>query len=625
MRPTTRAGSLWFICLLLALAPASAVDASGNLLRNPGFEFSLLDQDDGLPALHGSLQEPAYWWPGQGDPGQCAMFLWDTTVQPKAGERTVSVSTELQNPSCNHYNAWNSYVACDAFAGSSVTLRAYAYLEPHEEAAVEFRIHAFRDGVAVGAPCGGASAPLHEASDWVEHALSFRVPPEATHLMVQLGIQGTGSAWFDEAMLVVDEDAGVATETWSEETADPRCIHVMEVAEVDRGTFSSPTVPCPEKEWNILMYAAADFWNGYAPMEDFAADVQGNAAVNVLVLEDPYGTGASIWHVQRAGYQVELTPLHRLGEPDMADGETLERFLAFANAWYPAKRTLLLLYGHGHAWWGTCNDDSNGSMVAGTAVRDWLSPPELAAALEFAGGIDALMFSAPCNASSLEAAYEVRSHTDLFVASEEGSGYTLWRDAVGPIAYLVSNSPDVSPRALAEEAVAAIREGVQKMIDAGSPYVEHQWSIAATLTGQLTNVGFALDAFSLALLAALPEQMSAISAARARTEQFRSGELVDIQHFARQCLGIPEVADRAAELIDTLKRAIVARIANPVDHPESGGLSLYFPVYQEEASENGAVCDYGNAGHVYCNYGLDLIEATHWHAFLESYFGQMDP
>jgi len=597
----------------------AADDQAVNHVGNPGFEVSWLAQADGVPGLHRGLPEPAHWWPRHAHQLGQALYEWDLSTAYSGG-RSIRVKTRRQDPAVPLYEAWTSLVPAQGLAGSTITLRAMVKTEGLDDSAsVEFRIHAFRNGITVGDPCGAAARMATDAQEWTEHAITFVVPGEADDLLIQLGIFGRGTAWFDEASLTIDTTAVPSQAVWSADLADPRLIFVAD-APVLRQPATLAVEPLPKTAWNVLLYAAADFWSAFTPLESFAAKVYSNPQVNVLILEDYIGLDAAIWFVDRSGSSIQLTPMLELGEVGTDGPEALERFLRFAEDWFPAERTLLYFYGHGHAWWGSCNDQSNDSTANELSPIDWLTPAEMRTALEAVNGVDAVMFSAPCLMSSLEAAYELRNVTDLYVASEEVSGYTFWKEAVAPIAASLAADPDQDAFTLGQTTIDAIRKTVQAGLDSGDSRLPHQPTITATATAFLTDVAAAVDAFALALTDALPHHRAAIAAARDASTDFAYGELVDAYAFAQGCLGAPGLAEVAAGVAREIDRAVIAQVANIALDGEVHGLSLYFPVIESGMPESGLTLAFDDTGEIYRDYGLSFLADTQWLAFLEAFF-----
>jgi hypothetical protein len=396
-----------------------------------------------------------------------------------------------------------------------------------------------------------------------------------------------------------------------------------------------PSAPRPTKPWNILLYAAADIHagQGFNPLEPFASYVSSGPHVNVLILEDeytssrraypwekdlPWARSDYVWSVEHQTCGVRITPVLALGEAETDKPETLEQFLRFAQEWFPAERTLLFLYGHGRAWEGACTDES-GKHGPNFNSQTWLTPSEMQTALGAVGGVDALMFSAPCNMASLEAAYEVREVTDLFVGSEEASGYIYWWAAVGRIAGALQQNPDLDILALGEIAIDAIREENQEALDEG--YWPHTIvnlpNIAAIRSSALENLASAVDQLAASALSVLPEQKKALLDLRAHLPQFGGGQLVDIYALAHACTGIPGLSEAADGLMQAVDVAVLSQVS-PGASPqgEAGGLSLYFP-----RSLTALSVSFDKSVEAYLDCELSFLANTRWDEALEALIG----
>jgi len=401
---------------------------------------------------------------------------------------------------------------------------------------------------------------------------------------------------------------------------DPVSVDTMRPLQVRFASLTPPVSPEREKPWNVLMYAASDFENAYRPLEEFATCVYANEQINVLIFDDSYEHDASILSSTCSGSLVDITPIRSLGETDTAEPATLTDFLEYAQHWFPAERTLLYVYGHGHGWWGACIDHTNGAFIDGTTTRDWLTPPEIQSALRAVGGVDAIMFAAPCATSALEFAYQLRDVVDLFVAAEELSDYTPWKLSVGPIAKAISANPSADAAALGPLTIGAIEFATQASIDLGNPLTSRWPTIAATLTAELADVAHTFDRFAEALIRSLPSHAQAIADARDRSEDFAFRELVDLCDFALNCEAIPSVAEAASALTEALDASVVAQVVNPDDHPDAHGLSVYFPWFGPNPSDDQFEVSFERAGSTYREYGLDLLAETCWYDFLAAFF-----
>lgn len=386
--------------------------------------------------------------------------------------------------------------------------------------------------------------------------------------------------------------------------------------------LTPPSAPLQTKPWNILLYAAADFGEqAFKPAEPFAEYATPSKFTNVLILEDRYSRSENdvICSVQHTTSAMQITPLLDLGEAETDEPETLERFLRFAHEWFPAERTLLFLYGHGGAWRGACNDVSNGEDNLMGSLDNWLTPLEMETALASVGGIDALMFSAPCVMSSLETAYELRHVTDLYVASEEMSGYILWWTAVGRIAARLADNPQLSIDELGEVTIDAIRENIQQELDSDCwpSAISDLPNIAAFATPALENVTSALDALAISILALSAQDRRELAKKRCSIPQYNFGELADMPALAMACQQFPSLADDADQLIRAYQQALVGQVSSGSSpYFAAGGLSIFLPnpINMQPSRYRGA----------YLTSGLAFLEDTVWSAVIEA-FREMTP
>ena len=385
--------------------------------------------------------------------------------------------------------------------------------------------------------------------------------------------------------------------------------------------MAAPTEPQSTKAWNILLYDAADIeqGQGFNPLEPFANFAGSSSNTNVLILEDQYSWTENdvIWLVKHQPCSTRITPVFDLGEAETDEPRTLEQFLRFAQEWFPAERTLLFMYGHGGAWRGACNDESNGQTDWSFDAENWLTPVEMRTALETVGGVNALMFSAPCTMSSLEVAYELRDVTKLYVADEEFSGYIYWWAAVGQIAELLETDPDQDIDALGAATIDTIRKTVQDALDAGywSHLINRLPNIAAIRTSSLGELATTVDVFAESMLSLLPQKREELLDMRGHAPQFGMGEQVDVYAFAEACQRIPQLAEAADAVIQEFDRAVISQVGRYVPpYGNVGGLSLYFPSpYFTLLFEQ--------SGEAYLNYNLSFLTDTRWDEMIEAILG----
>ena len=241
-----------------------------------------------------------------------------------------------------------------------------------------------------------------------------------------------------------------------------------------------------KKTWTFLFYADADFTPSMKPLPIFAQKVRSGENVNFIVLQDTDDGPANLWTVDENHNTVLL---QEMGEINMGSPEILYDFLIFGKTYYPADRYILSFYNHGHAWEGACDDVASG---------DTLTMDDMQKALEDAGGVDFVLFSAPCLMGALESVYELRQCTDIYFGSENFSGYFAWMDAMEDISETLHNNPGISNHQFADSIIVFILQ------QQNSVWWQDWWSwdltMSAIRTDRISELKDAVNAIALAYL-----------------------------------------------------------------------------------------------------------------------------
>lgn len=365
---------------------------------------------------------------------------------------------------------------------------------------------------------------------------------------------------------------------------------------------SGPGVdPVVTKEWAFLFYDDADFSNGYNPATDFQERFHAGDDVHVLVLNDSFTQVASILRFDETGAAARV---RELGEANMGSSETLGEFLTFARTFYPANRTILALYDHGMAWLGCCVDETNGG--------DRLTMHELREGLAQGGGVDLVLFTAPCNMGSLEAAYEVREETEIYIGSEDSSGYIWWREPMSDISATLNGDPQISNHDLAQAIIQFLEEGSVR-------WQAETWgdrlTMSAVRTDKLEAVGERVDDLAEAYLARGEDHFRA-SVGAVRTELTSFGPFMVDVHDLVQRLYQEETDDQIREALLALEEAmddaILAESSGPL-WPRAQGLSIFLP----DSTYAYRLSHYTGDEHK-----LDFPIDTRWDELMASYVGQ---
>ena len=349
------------------------------------------------------------------------------------------------------------------------------------------------------------------------------------------------------------------------------------------------STPGPSRSWTLLLYDDADFFNAYDPLEDFGREVWSGDDVAILVLADAEDGPAVLGHIDSEHLPLKL---QEMGEVNMGDPATLTDFLQYAVEHYPAQRYILAFYDHGGGWQGTCWDDTNG--------HDNLTMDEIRTSLATVGGVDLVLFSAPCLMGSVEAAYELRQGTEVYIGSENLSGYSLWSETMGDICRTLHSDPGISNLDLGELIIDSIRQ------HAGEPTPVTGMTMSAVRTDRLSALAEAVEAVSLAYLSRIDSFRAHIDAVYQDVTRFY-GVFADLWDLARQLRLVeqdPAVRDTLGLMQSCLEASIVAE-CHGTDWTDAHGLTLFLP--DSTAVVQGALLAYTSDW-----YALDFVRDTHW-------------
>jgi hypothetical protein len=365
--------------------------------------------------------------------------------------------------------------------------------------------------------------------------------------------------------------------------------------------FPAKTAPTDTpRTWTVLFYDDADFENAFDPFHNFVRDAHSNVNVNVVILRDRNDGPASVYHVDER-HRVRV--LEQWGEVSMARYTTLKRFIKYGKANYPADRYFLAMYDHGGGWRGACEDLTSGGF---------LSMRSIAQGIGEAGGVDILAFTAPCLMGAMESVYEVRDCVDVYIGSEDLSGYVFWLGIMGNICDVLNDSETLSNEDIGKQIIEIVENN-----PAWSENPEWSW----TTMSAMTTSGVALAARQLDVIAEYMSVHAALlldnlEASRAKTWLLGSGadyntKSVDLYDFTvrlSERVSDPFLLQSLQDLRVLLDDAVIAechRETSTTRFPH--GLSLYFP-----SSIAGYAVGYSRV--------LDLTRDTAWNDFLLTYY-----
>jgi hypothetical protein len=343
--------------------------------------------------------------------------------------------------------------------------------------------------------------------------------------------------------------------------------------------------------FTVMMYEDADNNLEDVLMQDVneaeAADIPEN--VNLIVLLDRaegYSTADGDWKgakLFRLEHDTDMGAINspRLADPDflgltddspngeeldMGSAETLENFIAFCQANFPADHYILHISDHGDGWKaappaapvrpallkGACSDDSSGNHLS--ISHDF--PAAMAGK-----GIAAVSFDA-CLLGTVEVAWAMKDHADFMSASVMSVPGTGWE-------YTATLNRWFEDMTVENWVVASVVEF--------QAYYASQGSVGFTAVDlrELDAFGEALDAF---LEQAAQADLGALKTAKgaAFTPQFAGWDgMVDFRDFMTQCRApVGEaVTDALIEAFD----ALILASWYSSNLAKVNGLSIYAP------------------------------------------------
>ncbi|NVM30170.1 MAG: pre-peptidase C-terminal domain-containing protein [Candidatus Helarchaeota archaeon] len=261
---------------------------------------------------------------------------------------------------------------------------------------------------------------------------------------------------------------------------------------------------------------------------------------------------------------ISSTVVQDMGEVNMGSASTLQSFIQWAKANYPADNYALILWDHGsgvmygNSLGGVCWDDSNS--------YDYLTLSEVASVLS-TNFVNLVGFDA-CLMGATEVHYQLKDYVDVIIGSEElepGDGYP-YDDILN---YLRVN-PTATPQQLGQQIVIKYGNFYS------SPFDDITQAAANALSTEFIN---SLNLFITDLNATIAAgQKSDIDTARAASQEFDEVSYIDLYDFAQKiqtyCSG--PVVTSAQYLMNNIS-GIVIEEAHSSSRAGAHGLSIYFP------------------------------------------------
>lgn len=284
---------------------------------------------------------------------------------------------------------------------------------------------------------------------------------------------------------------------------------------------------------------------------------------------------------------------------DMGSPNTLNQFVTWAKAYYPAQRYGLIVWNHGNGWRRTADRFGSGPLAAsydddtGNAIQTWQMGQALAGHhFDFLAWDCSLM-------QMMEVAFECKDFADYIVGSEESppaEGYPY--DTV--LAPFVAN-PDAATATLC-------RSFVDGML--GVPgYSGRKITQSVLETAKLSTLATRIDALAAQLITHRTAIAATIQSIRAQAQSYSPTGIRYYRDLDDLCArlvaaAIPDSIKTAATNVRSALAAAVVHEGHNAQSSGSRGLSIDF---SPGSVFLGAAADYGN---------LKLSQQTRWDNWL---------
>jgi hypothetical protein len=357
--------------------------------------------------------------------------------------------------------------------------------------------------------------------------------------------------------------------------------------------------PFPQKPWTFMFYNDADFDKAYDPNHDFSQTMYAGENLHVIVLQDRETAPANIWYVEN---NKRMTKLKSEEELNMGDPNTLQNFVDYAKRQCPAERYLIAFYNHGGGWKGACWDKSHGD--------DPLKMDEIKQGLTNSGGVDIVLFTAPCLMGALESVYELRNCTDVYIGSEDLSGYCWWMDnTMLNLRNALEQSPDINIYQLAEQVIGFVYNDHAPEWDRYLPDL----TMSAIRTDRIRGLADAIDKLSISYNQKFEDFRQHMNLLYKDILSFYDSN-IDVFDFADKLLleeKDEDIKNELEKVKESLTETVIAS-CNGDNRSAAHGLTIYFPSLDDSSNYNS---NYGNP-----DYGLDFSEDTQWDELLNKFF-----
>ena len=476
----------------------------------------------------------------------------------------------------------------------------------------EFAVYVYDDDGPGGEPGTCLAGPiLHTAAAWgwcdvdipgpgitIENGDFYILYEQRTNysdcegLCVDKSLPHSGRSW---------DYAGGSWYLWAEENYMIRCV-------VDDDTTD---------EWTYMVYLDGDNNLEGAAIDDFMemSSVGSTSDVNIVVQFDripghvsSYGdwTTCKRFHVTSGMTPTAANAISDLDECNMGDPDTLDAFVTWAMAEFPADNYALILWNHGDGWksinnWVPWADDTKEAKDAGSSRgicvddtdNDYLSLQETEQALT--GKYVQLLGYDACLMHMIEVVYQVMANARISAGSEEVEPWDGW--PYDTILADLAGTPTMSEYTLGEVIV-------DRYMDSYGYTGSETQSAVDNL--ELQNLVAAVDNLAQALINEINGgNLAQVQQARNAAAEIYYTYYIDLYHFAEMVDTYTGATAEALAVMDSVGVAVYEE-AHGSSVPNDHGLSIYFPL-----EEGDYLASYDNT-----SFAVDTL----WDEFLKEYY-----
>ncbi len=354
---------------------------------------------------------------------------------------------------------------------------------------------------------------------------------------------------------------------------------------------SSDNTEDTQAKWTLMVYMSGDNdLEEYVvkDLEEELAVLGSNEEVQVIALADRMSyaddetetdentdwTDTLLFHVTKNMTATKDNAVENWGEMNMADPETLVKFVEWTKENYPADHYAVFFWGHGAGWrpWYNMYDETND--------EDTMDLDEMADAFDSIGHVDVVAFDA-CESQWIEAADAFKNNVDIMAASQE------WIDWDGvdyaEVISALQDDPDMS----AQDTGVKIAESI-------GVHDSELTASAVSMGSDMETLVSAVDELAKALVDGIDTYYPSLVTARYATQHFSYGydtdvwetniDLYDAVYNIQQNVGDADIQDKCQAVMDAMDTVVLYEWHNTAspEYDNAHGLSIYWPKSQEE-------------------------------------------